>query len=190
MVHTHLINEDLSEIKYWVNWLTQKGYENIVLIGFSSTGNVGVLLHNTQGSHPAVNKSILISMNPVAVNQAELKKARSTKMSLPEKNTKPGTYSVGYCRKNFIATLNSYLSYAQYHDTNVLSLISQNTVPTEFIFGTSDTILPSNWIAQITAIKPQAQITVIKNTNHFFDGEFEFDLAEKVEQSLGRPPTQ
>jgi dienelactone hydrolase len=190
MVHTHFIHEDLTEVNYWVNWLAQKGYKNIVLIGFSSTGNVSVLLHNTQGAHPAVSKNILVSMNPVAISQAELKKARSANVASPEKNKKPNTYSVGYCRKNFVATLGSYLSYAQYHENHMLTLLTQNTVPTEFIFGTSDTILPRNWISQIKAIKPQSHLTIIEDANHFFDGKFEFDLAEKVEQSLNRHTIQ
>lgn len=190
MVHTHFINDDSAEINYWVSWLANKGYKNIVLVGFSSTGNVEVLLHNTQGSHPAVSKSILISMNPVAISQAELKKARAANVSHLEKSKQPNVYSVGYCRKNFFATQASYLSYAQYHEANMLALISQNTIPTDYIFGSADTILPNNWIAQIKALKPHSKIIVIEKANHFFDGEFEFDLAEKVEQSLKSPPSQ
>jgi len=190
MVHTHFIHEDLAEVNYWVNWLAQKGHKNIVLIGFSSTGNINVLLHNAQGAHPAVSKSILISMNPLAIKQAELKKARSANVANPEIHKRPKTYSVGYCRKSFVSTLGSYLSYAQYHENHMLTLLTQNTVPTEFIFGTSDTILPVNWIEKVKAIRPKSHFSFIENANHFFEEKFEFDLAEKVEQALNRHTIQ
>jgi esterase/lipase len=188
MVHTHTMNEEIAELIFWTKWLSIKGYKNIVLIGFSSTGNINILMQNMQATHTAVNKIILISINPMAVDQSEFKISQSPNSVRSKNNKKPYFYSLGYCHKNFFASNTSYLSYAKYADANLLSFISQNTLPTEYIFGSSDTVLPPNWPEKIRSLNTHAQITMIDKATHFFDGEFEFDLAEAVETSLANIP--
>lgn len=184
-VHTHTMETEVAEVSHWVDWLFKKGYKNIVTIGFSSTGNLQALLYNSHGSHPSIKNSILISPNPLSSNKSDLQKPHTT----PDKNPnstykKPRIYSLGYCKNNFAATSNTYLSYSKYDSNKLLELIHQTPVQTEIILGSDDTILPANWSTQIRALKAQTHVTVIDKANHFFDGTYEFDLAEKVEDSL------
>lgn len=190
-VHTHSMKEDVAEIDYWVNWLGKKDYKNIVLIGFSSTGNIEILSYNTQRSHPAVKKAILVSMNPILTDIRERQEAQSLKNAKQHSDVKKlGVYSVGYCKNNFTATASNYLSYAQYDASRILELIRQTSVPTELIFGSADTMLPANWPSQIKALKTRAQVTIINKANHFFDDTSEFDLAEEIENILKNIPAQ
>jgi len=190
-VHTHTMKEDVAEIDYWVNWLGKKEYKNIVLVGFSSTGNIEILSYNAQGSHPAVKNAILVSMNPMLTDNRERQEAQSLKSATQHSEVKKlGVFSVGYCKNNFTATANIYLSYAQYDASKILGLIKQTNVPTELIFGSADTILPANWPSQIKALKSPAQVTIIDKANHFFDDTSEFDLAEETERILKNLPAQ
>jgi len=188
-VHTHTIQEDVAEVAYWVNWLSSKGYKNIVPIGFSSTGNYEILMYNAQGSHPAVNKAILAGLIPIYTDHAERHKIRSvmdTRRQADNKNI--GIFSLGYCKNNFSATSNSYLSYARFDERKLLELLKQTPVPTEVILGSSDTILPVSWPSKIEALKSRTRVTIIDKANHFFDGTSEFDLAEEVEHILKSLP--
>lgn len=190
-VHTQTMKQDVAEIDYWVNWLEKKEYKNIVLVGFSSTGNVEILSYNAQGSHPAIKKAILVSMNPILTDSSERQRTHSqidAKQHADEKN--PRIFSVGYCKNNFTATANTYLSYAQYDASRILELIRQTPVSTELIFGSADTILPATWLAQIKTLKTRAQVTIIDEANHFFDDTSEFDLAEEIENTLKNIPAQ
>ena len=183
--HTHTVEQDISEISYWVNWLSSKGYNNIIPVGFSSTGNFEILQYNLQASHPAIKHTILTGLNPMFTDAAERQKTRATTDSKRISNrAKLGKYSLGYCKKNYVATANSYLSYAQYDNHRILELIRKTQVPTDIILGTADTMLPANWSSQIKAANPRTRITLIKNANHFFDGTSEFDLAEEIEVIL------
>lgn len=184
-VHTHTAEEGVAEIAYWVNWLHQKNHKNIVLVGFSSSGTVEILLYNAQGSHPAIKKTILTSLFPIAIDPAELQKVRS-EMNARRKTDlqKPESFNLGYCKRNFFATANSYLSYAQFDANRVLELIKQSPLPLDIILGADDAILPEKWVSRINALQSPAKIRSIDKANHFFDGTNEFDLAEEVDAIL------
>lgn len=184
--HTYTMEQEVKEIDFWVNWLNRKGYKNIVLGGFSSVGNLGILIYTAQSQHPAIKKSILISLNPLHIDHHELDKIRDGMNSAQQAKSKIALYSLGYCNRDFAATRKSYLSYAQYDESNTLALLQRTTVPTEIILGATDTILPANWRSKIQARGSRIPLSVslIPHANHFFDGTSEFELSDAVEKSL------
>ena len=190
-VHTHTMEDEVAEVSYWVNWLSKRGYHNIVPVGFSSTGNIEILLYLSRGSHPAIKQIILTSLNPMSSgnkNRKENHNSPGVKRRVDGKKLEK--FSLGYCKNNYAATVNSYQSYSSYNENRILELIKQMPVPVEVILGTDDTILPVNWPSRIKALKTRAQITIINKANHFFDGTSEFDLAEEVENALKKLPAQ
>ena len=182
-VHTHTMDDEAGEVAYWVDWLVSRGYKDIVPVGFSSTGNISLLLYNIQSAHPHIKKMILTSFNPIHINLAA-----HTKLLANAKNKSEGEkiarYSAGYCKNNFSSTLNSYLSYSAFVDDKILELISQATIPLEIILGSADTVLPANWQEKIMARNPRARIHTVNRANHFFEGTTELDLADSVESIL------
>jgi pimeloyl-ACP methyl ester carboxylesterase len=170
---------EVAEVGYWVNWLYKKGYKEIVLTGFSSSGNHAILAYNAQGPHPAVKLAILTNLNP---NYSDDMERQKTSPAANGKNL--SKYRLGFCKNNFTATADSYLSYAQYDENRLLALLKNTTVRTEVVFGSADPILPPNWADRIRALHSPTQVRIIKNANHFFDGTQEFDLAEEVENIL------
>lgn len=184
-VHTHTMESEVDELSYWVSWLNTRGYKNIVVVGFSSTGNIAALLLGARNTQSSVKHIILTSLNPVFLDTAERQQMRASLNSKQNKTAKRlERVSLGYCKKNYTTTANNYLSYASYDNNKVLELVRDNPVPTEIILGTADTIMPDNWIAKITGINTQNHVTLIKNATHFFDDTHEFDLAEAVENTL------
>lgn len=190
-VHTQTMDQDVAEIDYWVHWLTKKGYPNIALIGFSSTGNIQAMLYNSLGSNSAIKKTILISMNPLLIDLQERQSAQKILVSNHiSKINKLSKYKVGYCKNNFVSTSNIYMSYAKYDAGGILTLLTKTSANTELIFGSADLILPANWISQVRAVNSQVTISIIDKANHFFDGTSEFDLAAKVETILSASKQQ
>jgi dienelactone hydrolase len=183
--HTHTMDDEAGEVAFWINWLSGRGYKDIVPVGFSSTGNISLLQYNIQGSHPSIKKMILTSINPVHINHTEHSKLPANiNRKAPSQGRKIARYSVGYCKNNFSATLNTYLSYSSFIDGKILDLISHATVPLEIILGSADTVLPANWQAEIIARNPRARITIVNKADHFFQGTTELDLADSVESIL------
>lgn len=188
-VHTHTVPDDVAEIAYWMKWLDTHGFKNIVSIGFSSTGNFEAMLYNLQGMHPAVKRTILVSLNPISSappNQPKQVGHDNAAFSANEK--KLAMYSLGYCNNNYTASSQSYASYAQYNETKTLALVNRSPVPLDIILGSIDSILPPNWAATLQSQGGHAHLRLIDNANHFFDDTAEFDLAEAVESILKNIP--
>lgn len=183
-VHTHTIKDEVAEVAYWINWLADKGYNNIVPVGFSSTGNIEILLYMAQEPHQTIRKIILTSLIPITIDQAERQRTRAAIEKRNSNGKNIGKYSLGYCKNNFAATVDGYLSYAQFDSNRILELIGKTPVLTEVILGTADTVLSASWSAQIKAVNPRTRVTLIKDANHFFDGTSEFELAEEIEAIL------
>ena len=190
-MHTHTVEQDLSEIDYWFKWLLAKGFNQVILIGFSSTGNFESLLYSERNPHPALKHNILISLNPMLSSHnppshsaGQGKAASSTRAKTPQ------MYTLGYCKRNYVATPASYASFAAFDEKRLLDLIKQSKVPLNLIFGSDDTILPDDWISKIGSLKSGAVITIIPDANHFFDGTTEFDLSDKVETILKQQAAQ
>jgi dienelactone hydrolase len=186
-VHTHTISDDTAEIAHWVSWLGKKGHKNIVLVGFSSTGNSQILQYISQGTHPEIKKTILTSFVPMFINLEERQKARRALATKRQAGAvKIAKYSLGYCKQNFASTPESYLSYASFDPEKIFGILKQSQVSTDIILGAEDFILPAPWLSQLKALKEH--IVTIPGANHFFEGTAEFDLAEEVEAVLKNLP--
>jgi esterase/lipase len=185
--HVQTIEDEVDEISYWMDWLRAKGHKKIIPIGFSSTGNLGVLLYTLKNSHLPLNKIILVGLNPQYQDAKDVQQVRSVlRDNSVSKARNLHMLTLGYCLNNLASTAHSYLSYVKYKDTKILELLSQTSARSELILGTADTILPANWLDQLKSVKPPVNITWLANANHFFEGTSEFDLADAVENILQR----
>jgi len=184
-VHTQTIDEEVAEITYWTNWLSDKGIDNIVLASFSSTGNIGMLLYTSQAPNLNIKKAILIAPNPPVVDQKEKRKIIASIKSRPQKDEQNlGMFTLSYCKNNYATTTSSYLSYAKYDSKEFIELIKKSQVHTELIIGTADTVMTPSWAMQLNALNSPVRVTMVNKAGHFFDGPSEFDLADAVENLL------
>lgn len=176
-VHAHTINDDVAEIGFWTNWLAGNGHKSIVLIGHS-TGSKQVLLYVAQRPNAAVKKAILTSL--IADNSDD--KERSSAIAQMKKQAQNehalGHFTLAYCKKNYAAPPRAFLSYVDLDAGKTLGLLGKARVPLEIVLGGADTTMDQGWPEKIRS--RGMPVTVIESGSHFFDGEQEFDLADKV----------
>lgn len=184
-VHTQTIDEEVAEIAYWANWLSDKGINNIILASFSSTGNIAMLLYTSQAPHLTIKKAILIAPNPPIVNQKEKRKIIASLKSRAQKDEQNlGIFTLSYCKNNYATTTSSYLSYAKYDSKEFIELIKKSQVHTELIIGSADTVMTPSWATQLRSLNSPARTIMVDKASHFFDGPSEFDLADAVDSIL------
>lgn len=179
-VHTHTMEEDVAEIGYWVNWLTNKGYNSIALVGHS-VGSTQILRYAAQKPNPAVKIAILTSLVPFHGKSQEMRSASALTKRPANKQTL-GRFTLTYCINTYMAPPGSYLSYVANDTVQTLDLLGKTKVPTEIILGSADKTISTDWLGKIQ--NRGVPVAVIGKAGHFFDGSQEFDLADKIETIL------
>ena len=183
-IHTHSLHNDSAEIAQWVNWASQHGHEDIVLIGHSA-GSVNITAYLASGTHPVVKKTILISLThygpgrPAALETEE--HARLARNMIEQGDSSLASFALAFC-KEYISTAENFLSYYDWSDQDILNTINAETSENYIIIGSTDNRIDKDWISSLE--KARARVIVIDGASHFFDQSHEFDLLEKVEDIL------
>jgi pimeloyl-ACP methyl ester carboxylesterase len=178
-IHTQTVDQDRQEIAFWVDWLARQGHDRIILIGHSFGSNS--LLDYLQHPNPAVKRLIATSLshadafNPPQVVQQQIAAARA---QLAQDDRRPGRYTLSYCRENFVAPPEVYLSYLTHIRPNTLAALRHSPVPVTVIMGGADDRYPGPWLNEIRA--SGAGLIVIPGANHFFDAQHEFELHDAI----------
>jgi len=184
-VHMHTLEGDIAEISFWTNWLANKGYGNITLIGHSF-GSTQILYFLAQKPNTAVKKAILTSLVPLLSKPQEVQRAVAQVKQAGTSTQALERFTVSYCNNNYVAPPAAYLSYVINDSSKTLDQFGKTKVPVEVILGSADTAMKPIWPEKIRA--HGIPVTVIDNAGHFFDGAQEFDLADKIESILKTLP--
>lgn len=179
--HTHTDKKDLTEIDFWVQWLQKKGYRSIILLGHS-WGSQHILGYmdamNAKPIIAVVAISLVRTRESAELQKKQLQRAKSYKKN-HDKSLHP--YEMGFC-KEFMATPDSYISYAKWTDQYVLKALSslqKKSLPVYVIVGGKDKRIDGAWLA---AVKSRvSKLVKIDNANHFFSHVSEFDLNDQLE---------
>lgn len=185
-VHAHTLEGDVAEVGLWVNWLANKNYSSIALIGHSY-GSTQVLRYIAQRPNPAVQKAILTSLLPSHGKPQDVHNALA-RVKQPASDQTLERYTLTFCNKTYVAPPSAYLSYASNDTDQALNLLRKIKVPAEIILGSDDKTITPDWPEKIRV--QGTPITIIDKTGHFFDGAQEFDLADKVESILKTLPAR
>lgn len=182
--HSTTLQDDLTEIDFWVKWLQQQGYTSIILVGHS-WGSQHSLAYKLQYPGSPVSAIIAISLvrtnQPVSVHATQIRQAHTR---LQENNNALSAYKLSFCN-DFTSTPKTYLSYAEWSDDHIIKSLSQlqkQQVPVYLIIGGADKRTDQAWLDQL---KPRVtEVTVIDGANHFFSQLHEFDLNDQLERIL------
>ncbi len=182
--HTHTFASDLSELDFWADWLQKKGYKSLILIGHS-WGSQYLLGYKVSRPKAPVIGLIAISL----VRSHESRGVRQQQITLAKSRIKEHAsglqpYKLSFC-EDFMATPQSYLSYAEWSDQKVLDTLAQlkhNQTPTYVIIGGQDKRSDSAWLKEVRA--RATELAVIEGANHFFSDAFEFELNDRLEKIL------
>jgi len=181
--HKNTLADEGKELAQWATWLSKKGHQQLIMIGHSA-GSSSILA--SLEHHPDNLSQIVLTALYDFDNWSETTLARDKKNA--QKNLQAGkldSYSVGFCRGNFLASSNAYLSYRHWDKTRILDTISRQKEPINVIMPGGDKRLEGGnreWLEQLN--KSKAKLSVIKNADHFFSSEAEFDLTEAIDHAL------
>lgn len=182
-IHTHTMEDDVSEIAFWIDWLSKNQKNKIILIGHSY-GSLQNIVYASKKPNPSVKGIIATSLVDVehvlGVDQvySQIKTARE---QIKQDKTKLNNYKLSYCKK-FVSPPRVFLSYSEWTKKRILSVMPHINIPVDVILGSKDKRMGGNWPKLIT--EKGARLIIIEGANHFFDAEHEFDLLETVQQSI------
>ncbi|MDP2961909.1 MAG: alpha/beta fold hydrolase [Sulfurimicrobium sp.] len=184
-VHKHTLQDDLREIGLWVDWLAGRGHRRIAMTGHSSGGK-DVLAYLAATPNVLVERAILIGITPLEVEAGQYRKAQAEKPAASEPVPPLRRFTMGYCKNNYAATVPAYLSYADWTGDLIVNRLGRVRVPVDIVLGTKDQVISPAWQAQLA--KSRVPISWIENAGHFFDGEYEFELSDRVAEILKKKP--
>lgn len=191
-IHTHTLEKDVIEIKDWVDWLKEQGHKNIILIGHSS-GSQEILEYLNTYHDEAVSGAIFTSLfylkgKELGTLDHEIVLAKDL---IAKKQSRPHKYSFLFCKNNYLATPESYLSYLKLDRNYVLNSLQKTTTPTFTIMGGSDKRYLSvgeDWLTELD--KSPTELIIIEGANHFFSSEHEFDLQDHLYDIISKLSTK
>lgn len=179
--HQNTFESDLREINAWVQWLHKQGYSSVILVGHSwgSQHSLGYA-----DAYPNAPIAALVDVSLVRSEQTEQASARqmaAAKARLTRQDKSLQAYQLGFC-KDYMATPDTYLSYARWNDAqvlNVLELLKKRGLPVYVVLGSQDNRSDAQWVKALRA--RTREVSVIDGANHFFSALHEFDLNDRLE---------
>lgn len=177
--HRHTLEQDVTEIEAWMDWLARRQPGPIVFIGHSY-GSLQGLVYAARQPHPAMRRLIALSLIDTEQKPYDASRAAmlaKAKARIAQGNNALMNFALGYC-KQYTATPQSYLSYANWNRTQVLGLTRASHVPVNVVLGSEDGRMGAGWAQAL--MNAGAQVHNIKGANHFFDAEYEFDLLDLI----------
>jgi len=182
-VHTHSLERDVLEVKQWLYWLKKKFTKKIILIGHS-IGSLHLAYLLSQQNNNNIQQVIFITLPDLNIKKNDKKaiSLRETAQQLLENGDHSlHEFELLYCRK-YPTPAENFLSYTQLSRKNIRQYLSSINVDKSLIIGSADKIINQQWNKSLT--KDHVRLIQINGADHFFDGEYEFDLLDSVESLL------
>lgn len=183
-IHTHTMENDLAELDWWARWLHARHPGPMALVGHSS-GSLQILAY--VATEPKLPVATIIVTSPIYFGQdydqrlVQEQTERAQQM-LAQASPGLGRFALTFCNQNYVATPQSYLSYAAWDRARVLTALSAIKVPVRAIFGGADPRATTAWKTGLQ--EAGAQVVSLGEASHFFDGIHEFELFDFISGAL------
>lgn len=182
--HKHRFDDDLRELDVWVEWLRKQGYPGVILVGHSwgSQHGLGYAEAYPQAPVSAVIAISLVRSEQPAAEHAKQVAAAEARAMRRDASLRP--YALSFC-KTYMATPQSYLSYARWDDARViasLTRLQERKLPVYVVVGNQDKRIDDAWVQLLQ--RHAAQTIVIIGANHFFSSIHEFELNDRLESLI------
>lgn len=177
-IHNHTIDTDVAEIAFWVDWLKKRGVRQIML-GGHSVGALQALIYASTAPDKTVTKLELISLSDPAStmlsgsNKVQIREQIEQKVKAGD--NKIVSLPMSFCTR-YTAPTSAYWSYIKWTRQDLVKRIQSSPVKISVVLGQKDNLINDAWISQLKSTK--ANVVVIKEANHFFEGSGEFDLLD------------
>ncbi|WP_127470262.1 alpha/beta hydrolase [Thiomicrorhabdus aquaedulcis] len=185
-IHTHTLEKDVLEVAQWVKWLNEQGHKKVVVLGHSSGSQELLEMLHTQ---PQLNIAAAVFTSLFYLNGEELGSMENeivfAQNALKQAKPAPQKYSFLFCKNNYFATPESFLSYMKLDRAYILERLTNLTIPSYTIMGGADKRYQSTGRDWLTLLeKTGTKLTVVEGANHFFSSEYEFTLQERIVEIL------
>ncbi len=177
-IQNHTIADSDREIGKWLAWLREQGYPHIITIGHSS-GSMRLLSYLSTAPQSTADLFIATSIGPIRDWRHPQEVAGQLELAAQRAQSSPqqiSGYTLGFCRNNYTAPADAFLSYMQWSDSWVLEKLQQLKIPVHVVLGTSDTWLPPGWPKMVAATA--LPLSFVKDASHNFTGPQEFEFQE------------
>lgn len=183
-IHTNSIDDDIAEINQWVDWLSSRSGQPVILMGHSMGANK-LLAFVDQSRTAKIARMILISLAPIGPgwpsNNASLKDLERAQNAIFTKETGLDDYGIAFCKK-YVTTPANILSLYGWTFNRVRSVIIDQNHPIYIILGAEDNMIDLSGIGSLESSR--VKVDLIDGAGHFFDKEFEFELHDAIENYL------
>lgn len=182
-IHTSTMEDDVAEVAFWVDWLVEKGHQQITLIGHSM-GSLQLVAYAAKNPHPNVTQVIATSLiHTHRYTSAEVIEQETRQAQAALKQVPPPVhgYHFVFCDA-YIAPPQVYLSYMAWDKVRVIDTLKRVKLPVKIIMGGSDRRFGPEWISLLE--QAGSDVEVIEGASHFFDASHEFDLLDVITGSL------
>lgn len=183
--HTHTMESDVDEIRWWINWLANKHKNNVIVIGHS-TGSLQLAMLLAINPPKQIVKAILTSPTymqgepyPKSLEDTDIMTAKT---QLKAGDNSLHQYHLSYCNGNFTAPPNAYLSYKKWSRAHLLRTLSTMSIPSVIIIGDQDTRYGPHWATHLQTT--HIPVMIIPGANHFFDSPYEFDFLDLLKKHI------
>ena len=185
-IHTHTMESDLAELAWWAEWLVESHPGPLALVGHSS-GSLQLIAY--AASRPDTPLATVVATSPIHFGQdysAELVNQQISSARQRIAKSPPGLdrYSLTFCDQRYVATPQSYLSYAAWDRERVLEAVGRIEVPVRIVLGSADPRATQGWLHGLS--EAGAEVTVLAGASHFFDATHEFELLDIIQDALQR----
>ena len=183
-IHTHTMESDLDEVAWWAEWLIARHPGPLTLVGHSS-GSLQLIAF--AASRPDIPLATVVATSPIHFGQdysAELVDQQISRARQRIARSSPGLdrYSLTFCEQSYVATPQSYLSYAAWDRDRVLAALRQTVVPVQAVLGSADPRATDAWLHGLR--DAGAEVKVLAGASHFFDATHEFELLDIIQDAL------
>lgn len=184
--HKHRFDDDLREVDFWVEWLRRQGHPGVILVGHSWGSQHGL---GYAEAYPQVPVSALIAISLVREGQPATVRAKQVsraEVRAARRDMSLQPYVLSFC-KTYMATPESYLSYARWDDARViesLTRLQERKLPVYAVVGSQDSRIDGEWVQILR--RYTTQTIVINGANHFFSSVHEFELNDRLETLIAQ----
>ncbi len=184
--HQNTFESDLREIDVWVQWLREKGYPSVIIVGHSWGSQHGLGYAEAYPKAPVAGVVSISLVHTEQTPQVIAQQIAAARQRLSRKDASLKPYALSYC-KEYMAKPETYLSYARWSDDHVLDVLARlkkRRVSVHVLLGSEDKRSDAAWVKALRV--SASQVLVIAGANHFFSSLHEFELNERLEVILSQ----
>ena len=178
-IHTHSMQQDVDELRAWVDWLVERNDKPPVIIAHSAGGAQVAALLDTHRSL-VVDQALLISLSYFGEEQGSDRRDRlraRARHDLARDPTGMYRYALTFCR-HYVTGPSQLLSYLDWDEALMREALGRSPVPVTVIYGDHDRRVDARWLE---ALRDGGVIVrSVHGASHFFDLAHEFELLDEV----------